>query len=227
MPGGRSSTGQRYKASCCRPESSWTTCCRVAIVGCRDGIHLHLPDVLRRPPRLRDISVLQRCVRCLGVSVGSLSIRGGSRADSEPLTTLYLRSRAAAMPWLVSPHDETATRWWMEHVVLAAQRVWVAHSSDRLLGFAAVDGPWLEQLYVDPGAQARGVGRALLDTVKDSNPAGLMLHVFSRNFRARKFYEFAGFVLTEQSDGRRNEEREPDCTYTWPADRNPVEASGT
>jgi len=40
----------------------------------------------------------------------------------------------------------------MEHVVLAAQRVWVAQSSDRVLGFAALAGHWLEQLYVDPEA---------------------------------------------------------------------------
>ena len=88
------------------------------------------------------------------------------------------------MPWLVSPHDEPATRWWMEHVVLAAQRVWVAQSSDRVLGFAALAGHWLEQLYVDPEAQAGGVGRALLDAVKDCSPEGLMLHVFTRNVRA-------------------------------------------
>jgi len=152
------------------------------------------------------------------VSGGGLSIRDGSRADTEPLTTLYLRSRAAAMPWLVSPHDEPATRWWMEHIVLTAQRVWVAQSNDRVLSFAAVDGHWLEQLYVGPEAQAGGVGRALLDTVKESSPAGLMLHVFTRNVRARRFYEAAGFMLTEQSDGSRNEEREPDCTYTWLVD---------
>jgi RimJ/RimL family protein N-acetyltransferase len=41
------------------------------------------------------------------------------------------------------------------------------------------------------------------------------LHVFPRNVAARRFYEAAGFVLVDQSDGRRNEEQEPDCTYTW------------
>lgn len=120
------------------------------------------------------------------------------------------------MPWLVSPHDEPATRWWMENVVLAAQRVWVAQSDDGVLGFAAVDGHCLEQLYVDPEAQSRGVGRALLEAVKSRNTAGLMLHVFTRNTRARQFYDAAGFLLVDQSDGSRNEEREPDCTYTWP-----------
>jgi len=160
------------------------------------------------------MSVFSNAERYLGVSVGGLSIRDGSRADTEPLTTLYLRSRTTAMPWLVSPH-EPATRWWMEHVVLAAQRVWVAQSSDRVLGFAALAGHWLEQLYVDPEAQSGGVGRALLDAVKDCSPEGLMLHVFTRNVRARRFYQAAGFILTDTSDGSRNEEREPDCTYTW------------
>ncbi|MDQ3430921.1 MAG: GNAT family N-acetyltransferase [Actinomycetota bacterium] len=133
------------------------------------------------------------------------------------MTVLYLRSRAAAMPWLVSPHDESSTRWWMVHVVLAGQRVWVAQCGSRPVGFAAVDGHWLGQLYVDPGAQGRGVGRALLEVAKDARPDGLRLHVFTRNTRARRFYEAAGFVLVEQGDGRRNEEREPDCTYAWPA----------
>ena len=50
------------------------------------------------------------------------------------------------MPWLVSPHGEAATQWWMEHVVLHEQHVRVAHDGDLLLGFTAVNGAWLEQL---------------------------------------------------------------------------------
>lgn len=80
-----------------------------------------------------------------------------------------------------------------------------------------MEGQWLEQLYVDPDAQGRGIGRALLDTARKASPGGLLLHVFTRNVRARRFYEAAEFALTEQSDGRRNEEREPDCTYAWSA----------
>ncbi len=149
-------------------------------------------------------------------------VRSGYPADCQALTALYLRSRTTAMPWLVSPHDEAATRWWMEHVVLAEQRVWVAQSVDRLLGFAAVRGRWLEQLYVDPNDQGGAVGRSLLNVTKSVSPDGMLLHVFTRNFRARRFYEAADFILTEQSDGRRNEECEPDCTYRWPATTRPT-----
>ena len=141
-------------------------------------------------------------------------VRDGGPEDAEVLARLHRRSRSVAMPWLADLHDEASTLWWMQHVVLAGQRVRVADDG-RVLGFAALDGDWLEQLYVDPDHQGRGVGRALLDDAKVLRPSGLRLYVFTRNTRARRFYEAAGFVLVDQGDGRGNEEREPDCTYAW------------
>ncbi len=44
----------------------------------------------------------------------------------------------------------------MEHVVLAEQRVRVAAAGTRLLGFAAANRAWLEQLWVNPEDQGRG-----------------------------------------------------------------------
>ena len=140
----------------------------------------------------------------------------GRGADAEALTTLYLRSRSAAMPWLVSPY-EVSTRWWMEHVVLHEQQVFVAWDDDRALGFAALESEWLTQLYVEPAAQGEGVGRLLVGAVKDERPGGLWLHVFRHNTRARRFYEAVGFGLTAYRDTSANEEHEPDCTYVWPA----------
>lgn len=116
--------------------------------------------------------------------------------------------------WLKSPHEDAATLWWMQHVVLAEQCVRV-FDDGRAVGFAALDGDWLVQLYVDPHHQGRGVGRALLEDAKRLRPHGLNLHVFTRNVRARRFYEMGGFVLIDQSDGRGNDELEPDCTYSW------------
>ena len=119
------------------------------------------------------------------------------------------------MPWLVSLHDEASTSDWMRHVVIANQCVWVAIHGERLLGFAALEGTWLEQLYVDTHVQGGGIGRMLLQAAKDTSPQDLWLHVFTRNHRARRFYEAAGFVLVDESDGSGNEEHEPDCTYRW------------
>jgi len=77
-------------------------------------------------------------------------LRDGVRNDADQLTALLLRTRAKAMPWLRSPHGEHSTRWWMKHVVLAEQRVRVAAAGTRLLGFAAANRDWLEQLWVNP-----------------------------------------------------------------------------
>ena len=127
------------------------------------------------------------------------------------------------MPWLPVVHEESETRAWMRDVVLADQEVLVAERNGRPVGFAAVEGDWLEQLYVVPDAIGTGVGRRLLDAVRAQHPGGLSLHVFARNERARRFYEAAGFVLVAEGDGRDNEERTPDCTYRWEA---PVPAGG-
>lgn len=155
------------------------------------------------------------------VTSDALLLRDGVRGDAEQLTDMFRRSRTVAIPWLVSPHDEASTRWWMEHVVLAGQHVRVAYN-ERPLGFAVVDGDWLEHLYVDPEHQGRGVGRRLLEDAQRASTGRLALHVFTRNQRARYFYEVAGFVLGDQSDGSDNEEREPDCTYTWTASTTSV-----
>ena len=120
------------------------------------------------------------------------------------------------MPWIPLVHEEEETRGWMRGMVLPHQWVLVAERAGRPVGFAAVEGNWLEQLYVEPEAIGTGVGRPLLDAVKAERPGGLSLYVFARNERARRFYEAAGFVLTAEGDGSGNEEGEPDCTYVWP-----------
>ena len=128
---------------------------------------------------------------------------------------LFLRSRAHAMPWLAILHDESSTRWWMEHSLLVEQRVRVAHDGDQLLGFTASTDGWLHHLYVDTDHQGHGIGRMLLDDAQFSSRGSLSLHVFTRNSHARRFYEAAGFIATGGSDGSGNEEQEPDLTYIW------------
>ncbi len=143
------------------------------------------------------------------------ALRRGVASDTVPLTDLYLRSRSTAMPWLATVHDRAETLSWMMQRVLSEQQVIVAQERERLLGFAALDGDWLVQLYVDSDVQGGGVGQALFSAVKASRPEGFSLHTFTRNTRARLFYEAHGRVMTEQSDGSRNEENEPDCTYRF------------
>ncbi|MGY4351614.1 hypothetical protein ACVWXM_008107 [Bradyrhizobium sp. GM7.3] len=54
----------------------------------------------------------------------------------------------------------------------------------------------------------------LLDVAKQASER-LELWTFQRNALARRFYQARGFTLIEQTDGARNEEKEPDARYLW------------
>ena len=102
------------------------------------------------------------------------------------------------------------------------EEVWVAEEDGRLLGFLGIEhstnlgAPVLERIYVEPAAQNRGVGRALLEKAKELRPDELYLWVFQKNEGARRLYERHGFELVKLTDGAENIEREPDALYRWP-----------
>jgi GNAT superfamily N-acetyltransferase len=121
------------------------------------------------------------------------------------------------MPYLPELHSDEETRDWIAGVVLPAQQVWVAQRKGRVIGFAAVDGSTLEQLYVLPEEQGRGVGSALLAKAKEMSQGRLTLWTFQRNTAARAFYERRGFTAVEFTDGASNKEQEPDMGYRWVA----------
>ncbi|MFF9628071.1 GNAT family N-acetyltransferase [Streptomyces fradiae] len=146
-------------------------------------------------------------------------VRRATAADGEAVTAVFLASRAAALPYLPRLHSDEQTRAWIESVVLPGSTVWVAELGDpaEVVGFAALDGTVLDHLYLRPDVRRRGIGTALLETVREASPGRLSLHVFQRNTGARAFYERHGFLAGEFDDGSRNEENEPDVTYHWTA----------
>lgn len=141
------------------------------------------------------------------------AIRKSNPNDAVAIADVHMQSRREAMPWLPKIHTESETQWWIEHSVLPNQDVWVAEADDRIVGFAARDGDMLEQLYVLPGYQGRGIGSDLLRAARMSSTEALRLWTFQRNTAARKFYERHGFRAVRFTDGTGNEEREPDVLY--------------
>lgn len=119
-----------------------------------------------------------------------------------------------AMPWLIGLHTPEEDRWFYRERVFAMCRVWGHFDDEVLSGIIAFRDGWIEQLYVLPVAQGRGVGAELLSVAKRACDR-LELWTFQRNERARRFYEANEFALVEQSDGARNEEKEPDARYLW------------
>ncbi|MFI6727104.1 GNAT family N-acetyltransferase [Streptomyces sp. R-74717] len=145
-------------------------------------------------------------------------LREAAAEDAEPLTRIFLASRAAAMPYLPKVHSDEDTLAWMTHVVLPGTSVWIAETrTGEVLGFASLDGTELEHLYLRPDVRRRGIGSLLLAKARDIAPDELTLYVFQRNTDARSFYERHGFTAVGFDDGSRNEEKEPDVRYRWTA----------
>ena len=96
--------------------------------------------------------------------------------------------------------------------------VWVAVDGEAL-GFLAIKGERLGWLYVDPPAQGRGIGTALLDKAKSLSPSGLTLYTHQRNERARAFYERRGFRAI-QFGVSPPPESEPDVLYRFDPPQN-------
>jgi ribosomal protein S18 acetylase RimI-like enzyme len=141
-------------------------------------------------------------------------VRPATAADADAVTAVFLASRAAALPWLPQLHTDEATRSWVEEVVLAEQRTWVAVDGDDVVGFAALSAGRLEHLYLRPDRRRQGIGSLLFAEVRRTSPEGT-LSVFARNTPARAFYERHGCRVVAIGDGSGNEEREPDVAYAW------------
>ena len=146
-----------------------------------------------------------------------LELRPAAPADLPSIAAVHLASRAGAGS-AVPPgvHSDDETRAWVTGWDLTAYDVCVAVLDGRVVGYTRATRTWLDDLYVLPDAQGRGVGTALLDRVLAGHPDGIGLWVFESNRPARDFYARHGFVSLERTDGSANEERAPDIKLVWP-----------
>jgi GNAT superfamily N-acetyltransferase len=119
-----------------------------------------------------------------------------------------------ALPSLAGLHTPKEDQWFFRERVFKMCEVWGAFDNTAMVGMVAFRKDWIDQLYVLPGAQRRGLGTELLQ-VAQSSFGRLHLWTFQRNLPATRFYEARGFALVRETDGSGNEEREPDALYLW------------
>jgi GNAT superfamily N-acetyltransferase len=150
---------------------------------------------------------------------GDILIRRAEFKDADTIASIHWRARSDAMPWLATVHSALEVRGWVARVLLKKEDVYVAIRSGKIVGFFAITPGWLNHLYVHPDAQRAGVGAVLFQRAQRLLPGGFRFWVFQRNAIARTFYEKHGAVLLRETDGKTNEEREPDAEYEWRAKR--------
>ena len=140
--------------------------------------------------------------------------------DMDEAARVLRTSFDQALPTLRGLHTPEEDRDFFRGHLFAAFQMWGAFADGAMTGFVAFGDGWIDQLYVLPGAQGRGVGTSLVKVAQDAFDH-LQLWTFQRNANARRFYEARGFALVRETDGSRNEEKEPDALYCWTRDRLP------
>jgi GNAT superfamily N-acetyltransferase len=143
------------------------------------------------------------------------------RLELEDMDTAARVARTAfdqALPALAGLHTPEEDRWFFRERVFRTCEVWGAFDGNAMIGIVAFREDWIDQLYVLPKAQGRGIGTGLLQAAQGSFDR-LQLWTFQRNASARRFYEARGFALVRETDGAGNEEKEPDALYLWTRQR--------
>jgi len=136
--------------------------------------------------------------------------------DFDTVTRLWRAAREQAFPDFqrAKGHMFEEDCAYFRDVILENDDVWVAEADGCVAGFLAIAGDFVDQLFIHPDFQRRGVGRDLLDHAKSLSPEHLFLYTFQVNINGCAFYEKNGFVAVRFGVSPAPES-EPDVEYHW------------
>jgi len=115
--------------------------------------------------------------------------------------------------WWDTCTEETALPFFRSEI-LRKNQLWVGVSDLRIEAYIAMQGSYIDQLFVEPDSFRKGWGTALLEHAKAMSPQGLELHTHQANVRACAFYEKHGFVAAKFGVSPPPESL-PDVEYHW------------
>lgn len=110
--------------------------------------------------------------------------------------------------WLdtnIKAHDFIHASYWQKNYELVKEMlpnatIFVYEDNKEIQGFIGLMGNYIAGIFIDSNSQSRGIGKALLNYVKENN-SQLMLQVYKNNVRAVDFYLRENFiVLKDQID---------------------------
>ena len=139
-------------------------------------------------------------------------VREAVRADLPDIARLMRRWSAIAWDFMVARPPEDDLRFIEGR--LRAGPIWAAIEGERIVGFCTVRQGWIDVFHVAPDRHGRGIGQALVARALKGRRR-VRLWTFQRNVRARRFYALQGFRELRLTDGRHNEEQEPDVLLEW------------
>lgn len=155
-----------------------------------------------------------------------IEIRAMGEDEVEAVIGVWHVTKQVAYPYLPTEQGLTLdfNRRIFREFILPRNAIWVARDGGAIVGFLAIEGSYVDRLYVLPEQQERGVGSALMAKAKALSPAGLRLHTHQQNEQARRFYERQGFRAVKFGVSPPPESA-PDVEYQWTPDESAVPAA--
>ena len=143
-------------------------------------------------------------------------IREYRDTDFDAVTILWRIAREKSLPEFQREkgHFFYEDQDYFRNHILKRNRVWVVEADDRPVAFLALEDEFIDQLYIHPDYQRRGIGEALLNFARKQSPDHLWLYTLQDNVNARAFYEKNGFIA-EKFGMSPPPESAPDVEYHW------------
>ena len=137
-------------------------------------------------------------------------IRKLQKVDINRVADIWLTTNLKA-------HFFISEQYWISNYefvkeMLPQAEVYVYEDDKMIQGFIGINDEYIEGIFVSDEMQSRGIGKILLDYIKDKKDR-LQLKVYQKNVRAMSFYQREGFTI--QSEEMDEFTREKEYVMNW------------
>ena len=122
-------------------------------------------------------------------------IRKLQKADINRVADIWLKTNLKAHFFI--PEQYWISNYEFVKEMLPQAEVYVYEDDKMIQGFIGVSDEYIEGIFVSDEMQSRGIGKMLLDYIKDKKDR-LQLKVYQKNVRAMSFYQRAGFTIQRE-----------------------------
>ena len=137
-------------------------------------------------------------------------IRKLQKVDINRVADIWLKTNLKAHFFI--PEQYWISNYEFVKEMLPQAEVYVYEDDKMIQGFIGVSDEYIEGIFVSDEMQSRGIGKMLLDYIKDKKDK-LQLKVYQKNVRAMSFYQREGFTI--QSEEMDEFTREKEYVMNW------------
>lgn len=137
-------------------------------------------------------------------------VRKLQKTDIDKVTDIWLDTNLKA-------HYFIPAQYWKRNFELVKEmlfqaEVYIYENEQKIQGFIGLRDEYIEGIFVSDEMQSQGIGRILIDYVKNERKR-LLLNVYQKNTRAITFYQREGFKI--QCCGLDEATGEKDYAMVW------------